>query len=230
MKFNAIIRNILLLLMAFCVLSISTITGGCKKSSPNKTPVKTPAPAAKPTTEKSTVQTPPAPKPSVEPPPAQNPVVSKSLVEIISRRDGWNPILANFYGKKMPDFTVQDINGKQIKLSDYRGKNVMVVFWATWCVPCMQEVPHLKALREIIDSNSLAILAISNEPQKLVKSVAESKNMNYTVISCQDQLPEPFGGIRGFPTSFFIRPNGILKLVVEGQSNLGEMKSIILAE
>jgi peroxiredoxin len=211
MKLNAIVRNLLLLIMIFCILSISAITGGCKKSSPDKKPVSAPNSV----TQKN---------------PAKNPAVSKSLDEILSRRNGWNPILKDFYGKKMPDFTVQDINGKPVKLSDYRGKNVMVVFWATWCLPCMQEVPHLKALREIMDSNSLAILAISNEPQPLIKSTAESKNMNYTVISCQDQLPEPFSGIRGFPTSFFIRPDGTLKLVAEGQSNLGEMKSIILAQ
>jgi peroxiredoxin len=211
MKFNAVIRNLLLLIMVFCILSISAITGGCKKSSPNKTPASAPNSITKKTT-------------------AKNPAVSKSLDEIILRRNGWNPILTNFYGKKMPDFKVQDINGKQIKLSDYRGRNILVVFWATWCVPCMQEVPHLKALREIMDSNSLAILAISNEPQQLVKSAAESKNMNYTVISCQDPLPEPFSGIKGIPTAFFIRPNGTLKLVTEGQSNLGEMKSIILAQ
>jgi peroxiredoxin len=195
------------LVLIFC-LSACIALVGCKKSSPAKTPAdKTAAPAA-----------------------AKNPAVSKALEEIIARRNSWNPILANFYGKEMPDFKVEDINGKAHNLKDYRGKNVMVVMWATWCLPCMEEVPHLIALREIIPADKLAILAISNEPVDTVKAMAQSRNINYTVISNQSSLPEPFSIVRGIPTAFFIRPDGTLKLVVEGGSQLGEMKAIILAE
>ena len=130
----------------------------------------------------------------------------------------------------MPDFEVTDITGKTHRLSAYRGKNVMVVFWATWCVPCMQEVPVLKALREITPPDKLVILAISNEPEGLVKATAENKNMNYTVISYQGKLPLPFSNVSGIPTTFFIQPDGTLKIVVEGASQLGDMKGIILAE
>lgn len=187
----------------FC-LFVSVAIIGCRKSSPTKTSNSGQGSA----TDK----------------------VSKALDEIISRRSGWDPILMDFYGKKMPDFNVKDISGKTHSLADYRGKNVLVVLWATWCLPCLQEIPHLISLREIMPADKLAILAISSEPVEVVKATAQSRNINYTVISHQSVLPEPFSSIKGYPTSFFIKPDGMLKLAVEGGSHLGEMKSIILAE
>jgi thiol-disulfide isomerase/thioredoxin len=218
------IKKMFLLLMVFCMAS-SVGLNGCRKKSPPvpaSTTVKEnkPPSVSKPSTESAAV-----PKP-----PAQNPVISKSLEEIILQRNSWNPILAEFYGKQMPDFEVTDITGKTHKLSAYRGKNVVVVLWATWCVPCMAEVPNLVALRDIMSEDKLAILAISNEPADVVKSIAEKRNMTYTVISYQGQLPGPFSNIRGIPTAFFIRPDGTLKLVIEGGAHLSEMKSIILAQ
>jgi peroxiredoxin len=204
------------LVLVFCLAACISLVG-CKKSSPTKAPAdkqSSPSPA-----DKTTV-----------PAMAKNPAVSKALEEIIARRNSWNPILANFYGKEMPDFKVEDINGKTHSLKDYRGKNVMVIMWATWCQPCLQEIPHLIALREIIPADKLAILAISNEPANTVKATAQSEGINYTVISHRGSLPEPFNIVRGIPTTFFIRPDGTLKLVVEGGSQLGEMKAIILAE
>ncbi|MBU2596540.1 MAG: TlpA family protein disulfide reductase, partial [Planctomycetes bacterium] len=120
--------------------------------------------------------------------------------------------------------------GKTHNLSDYKGKDVLVVLWATWCQPCILEIPHLTALRDIMGEDKLSILAISNEPAELVKAMAKKKDINYTVVSYQGVLPEPFNRIRGIPSAFFIRPDGTLKLVVEGGAHLGEMKSIILAE
>jgi thiol-disulfide isomerase/thioredoxin len=210
MILSSLIRKISFLVLVFC-LSACIVTNGCRKSNPAKAPAgRQPSSAAKDSTK--------------------NLSVSKSLSEIISRGSGWSPILASFYGKEMPDFNVKDITGKTYSLGDYRGKDVLVIMWATWCRPCLQEIPHLKALREIMPADKLAILAISSEPVKTVKATAESEDISYTVISYQGVLPEPFSSIRGYPSAFFIRPDGTLKLVAEGMMHLGEMKSIILAE
>ncbi len=216
MKLNSLIRKVSLLGLVFCLPACVEING-CRKSSPRKAPASeqsSPAAASKSAAKVST----------------KNLSVSKALEEIISRRRGWNPILTNFYGKEMPDFKVKDITGKTHNLKDYRGKNVLVVLWATWCLPCLEEIPHLIALREIMPADKLAILAISSEPVKVIKAAAENENINYTAISHQGILPEPFSSIRGYPTSFFIKPDGTLKLVAEGTTRLGETKSIILAE
>ncbi len=199
-------------------LIICAAVNGCKKSNPANSPANEQIP--KKETKESAINT----------PSAKNPPVSKAIGDIIANRTTWNPILSNFYGREMPDFTVKDINGKVHNLKDYRGRNVMVVMWATWCVPCMQEIPVLKALREIMPADKLAVLAISSEPSDTVKQTAESEGLNYTVISYRDALPQPFSNIRGIPTTFFFRPDGTLKLVVEGGSQLGEMKAIILAD
>jgi thiol-disulfide isomerase/thioredoxin len=216
MILSSLIKKISFLVLVFCLLTCVVISG-CRKSRPRKAPASgqfSPAGAGKSAAEVST----------------KNLSVSKSLREIISRGSGWSPILGSFYGKELPDFKVGDITGKTQSLSDYRGKNVLVVMWATWCQPCLQEIPHLKALREIMPADKLAILAISSEPAGVIKAMAESENINYTVISYQGILPEPFSSIRGYPTIFFIKPDGTLKLVAEGMTRLGETKSIILAE
>jgi peroxiredoxin len=154
----------------------------------------------------------------------------RELGDVISKRKSWNPILMGFYGKAMPDFKVTDITGKEHSLSDYRGKNVMIVLWATWCRPCIEEIPHIMALREIMPADKLAIIAISNESAYVVKEMADDKKMNYTVVSHRGVLPEPFSSVKAIPSIFFIKPDGTLKVVVEGSTSLGEFKSIILAE
>jgi len=210
MVLSSLIRKISFGFLIFFLLTF-VIFAGCRKSSPEKS--------------SESAQSPPPRRVS-----AANLSVSKELEDIISRRGSWEPILMNFYGKEMPNFKVKDITGKTHNLSDYRGKNVLVVMWATWCQPCVQEIPHLKALREIMPPDKLAILAISNEPADVVKAMAEKENINYTVISHQGSLPEPFSSIRGYPSGFFVKPDGTLKLVSEGTMRLGETKSIILAE
>ncbi len=215
MPLNNTVKKISVLMLVFCFAFVLAITG-CRKSNPS-TP-ETPTPEA------------PTPDSTIQKAPAEAPAISNSLGKIIANRSTWNPILANFYGKEMPDFAVTDINGKTHSLAGSRGKNVLVVLWATWCQPCLMEIPHLIALRNIMGEEKLVILAISNEPAEVVKAMAKNKNINYTVVSHQGVLPAPFSSIKGIPSAFFIRPDGTLKLVSEGGAHLGEMKSIILAE
>lgn len=211
MALNAVIRKASFLTLVIYILTVVVLTG-CRKSSPDKSSSSGNSPAAGTVSGSGTSEP------------------SKAVAEIISRRRGWNPILTNYYGKEMSDFKVKDINGQAHSLSACRGKNVLVVIWATWCLPCVQEVPHLMALREIMPEDKLAILAISNESIDVVRAMAEKKNMSYTVISHRDILPAPFSSTRSVPSCFFIRPDGTLKLATEGSLYLGDLKSIILAE
>jgi peroxiredoxin len=129
----------------------------------------------------------------------------------------WDKAFTSYFGKEAPDFTVEDIEGKTHKLSDYRGRNVMVVFWATWCPACNLEIPHLIELRKTLADDKLGILAISNEQPERLKNFAESKGINYTVASLEGKmLPEPFASVKLIPTTFFIGPDGKIKLAAVG--------------
>lgn len=160
-----------------------------------------------------------------------------SLKDVVKAARGWGPILTSWYGQTSPDFTLTDIYGKQHKLSDYRGRNVMIILWATWCGPCLMEIPHLIELRKTVGEDKLAMLAISYitttppNTTKMVKSLVERQKINYTVFSVDiDDMPTPYSQIKGIPCSFFIDPEGKIKLVTEGLLTLGATRAIIQAE
>lgn len=158
------------------------------------------------------------------------PDMSTSLKSIISAARTWGLGYKSWYGKEAPDFVLNDLQGKEHKLSGYRGKDVLLIFWATWCGPCQREVPHLKELRNSISEDKLAMLAISNEDPSLIKKFAESQKINYTVLLARKSLPEPYKAVNSIPSSFFIDKEGKVKLGTLGLISLEEIKSILQAE
>jgi len=160
-----------------------------------------------------------------------------SLEQIIKAAKTWGPSFKPWYGKPAPDFNLTDTNGKKHKLSDYRGKNILLVFWATWCGPCLREIPDLIELRNTVSRDELAILAISNENSSVVKNFVAKSKMNYTVLIDPGVLrkeslglPAPYNTIRAIPSSFFIDSGGKIKLGSTGLVSLDEIKAIFEAE
>ncbi|MGD2094986.1 MAG: TlpA disulfide reductase family protein [Phycisphaerales bacterium] len=175
-------------------------------------------PATKPTSESAKMDT----KSAVE---------SKvKLSDVIKAARTWRPAFKSWQGEGAPDFTLTDIAGKEHKLSDYKGKDILLVFWATWCGPCRVEVPHLIELRKAIDPDKLAMLAISNEQAGLVKSFVEQAKINYTVLLDRGNLPGPYNGVNAIPSSFFIDSKGKIKLATSGLISLEEIKAILKAK
>jgi peroxiredoxin len=161
---------------------------------------------------------------------SSNPIKIEDIINYKGFRS-WEPAFKSWYGRVAGDFSLPDINGKQHKLSDYRGKDVIIIFWATWCMPCIQEIPHLIALRNLIGEDKLAILAISNENPALLKRFVNRNKINYTVLANQrSYLPAPFRQVLGIPTSFFVNKEGKIKLATQGTLYLGDIKVILQAE
>ncbi len=155
----------------------------------------------------------------------------RGLEDIVKSRKTWDVAFTSSFGKNAPDFTVTDIEGRTRKLSDYHGRDVLVVFWATWCPACNLEIPHLIELRNMLAQERLAILAISNEAPEVLKRFAAAKNIDYAVAFLgSSTLPEPFANITSIPTTFFIDHNGRIKLAAEGLISLEDAQAIILAE
>jgi peroxiredoxin len=153
-----------------------------------------------------------------------------SLETIINSRTTWDVAFPSWKGQSAADFTVKDIDGQTHNLSDYRGKNLLVVFWATWCPACKAEIPHLIELRKMYSEDELGILAISNEAPDDLKKFATDNGINYTVARLGSALPEPFSKVTSIPTTFFIGKNGTIKLTTLGLVPLEESKAIIEAE
>ncbi|MHC4647164.1 MAG: peroxiredoxin family protein [Planctomycetota bacterium] len=236
--------HILVGLSVAFLLVIGLFLAGCEKKSGGPTVAesanKTPAVAvvAQPdasgqTPNEPVTQNPEAPvetKGPNNPPEKQvEPVVSNvpRLIDVVRSARTWQPAYMNWYGRTAPDFTLTDTTGKEHKLSDYQGKNVMLVFWATWCGPCKLEVPHLLELRKTNSEESLAILAISRENPALVKSFAVGWKLNYTVLHDAGRLPSPYSTVASIPSSFFIDPDGKIKLATAGLLRLNDMKAIL---
>jgi len=115
-----------------------------------------------------------------------------------------------------PEFTLADLHGDNVSLADFRGKVVILDFWATWCPPCKQEIPDFINLQSKYASKGLQVVGIAlDEPDK-VKSFARENGMNYPVLLGNDQIAALYGGIDGIPTSFIIDRKGDIVTRFEG--------------
>jgi thiol-disulfide isomerase/thioredoxin len=108
-----------------------------------------------------------------------------------------------------PAFSLTDITGKQVKLSDYRGKVVMLDFWATWCGPCRIEIPGFIEMQKRYASQGFTIIGISmDDSASPVVDFYKQFQMNYPVAMGNDRLGELYGGMPGLPTTFMIGRDG----------------------
>ncbi len=153
-----------------------------------------------------------------------------TLETIVKYARTWGPTLTQWYGKQTPDLTFSDLDGKTHKLSEYAGKDVLVLFWGTWCPPCRAEIPDLIELRKQKSSEELAIIAISEENRNLLKRFAATNKLNYTVASLTAAPAMPFSDVRALPTSFYIDKQRNLKFAAEGAVSMAEIIAIFKAE
>lgn len=120
-----------------------------------------------------------------------------------------------------PDFSVTDLSGQTLQLSRYRGKVVLLNFWATWCAPCRSEIPRFVDLQNRYDREGLQIVGISlDEEPKLVHTFYRQSKMNYPVAIGDAKLAEQYGGILGLPVSFLIGRDGRIYAKHVGEADI----------
>lgn len=116
--------------------------------------------------------------------------------------------------KQAPEFTLLDINGNKVNLSDFKGKVVILDFWATWCPPCIAEIPHFIELYDEYKNRGLEVIGVSVDwnAQRVVPPFAEEKGINYILLLGDDEVTDLYGGIISIPTTFILdREGGIRK-------------------
>ena len=124
------------------------------------------------------------------------------------------PVQGFNVGDPAPDFRLQNLAGEEISLSDFRGKPVLINFWATWCGPCRDEMPFIQGVFEDKEwsDQGLVILAVNlGEPPAKVEEFMEEYGLTFPVLLDARQDAAKAYNVRGIPATFFIDKNGIIK-------------------
>ncbi len=129
-------------------------------------------------------------------------------------------------GKPAPDFTLKNLDGEEVSLSDYRGKIVLVNFWATWCGYCDMEMPDLQKLDD--ENEDLVVLAVDvMEDKNTVEKYIKDGGYTFDVVLDEDGNISQTYLVSGYPTSYFIDPEGILLGGVPGMMTYEQMNQVL---
>jgi cytochrome c biogenesis protein CcmG/thiol:disulfide interchange protein DsbE len=127
--------------------------------------------------------------------------------------------------KSAPDFNRPDLTGKPIHLNAYRGKLVLLNFWATWCGPCLAEIPHFSAWQQKYASQGLQVLGISMDDDPApVQKVYRKYQLSYPVVMGDEHLGNLYGGVLGLPITYLIDPQGRILAQYQGEPDLSQLE------
>ncbi|MGA2688159.1 MAG: TlpA disulfide reductase family protein [Candidatus Korobacteraceae bacterium] len=142
-----------------------------------------------------------------------------------TRKHGAITLVGNVQGVPAPDFTLLALDGSSVKLSDFRGKAVLLNFWATWCPPCKVEMPWFEDLQKQYGKDGLVVLGVAmddSEPATIAKFASEL-GVNYQVLLGTDKVSDDYGDVQYLPTTFYIGRDGA---IVDKMTGLLDRKDI----
>jgi cytochrome c biogenesis protein CcmG, thiol:disulfide interchange protein DsbE len=125
-----------------------------------------------------------------------------------------------------PDFSRTDLNQGQVSLRAYRGKVVLLNFWATWCSPCLIEVPHFVVWQQAYGKRGLQVIGVSmDDDAQLARAAYHRYRLNYPVVMGDEKLGEIYGGIFGLPVTFLIDRRGRIRFTHKSGARLSQIRS-----
>ena len=128
-----------------------------------------------------------------------------------------------------PEFALKDADGKEYKLSDYKGKVVLLNFWATWCGPCKIEMPWFVDFQRKYKDQGFTVLAVSldDEGWDIVRPFVDDLKLNFPVLLGNDVMADEFGGVVALPTTFMIDKEGKIYKMHQGLVSKGDYEEDI---
>ena len=120
--------------------------------------------------------------------------------------------------KTAPEFSLKDSNGQTVHLADYKGKVVLLDFWATWCGPCKVEIPWFIEFEQQFKDRGFAVLGVSMDEDgwAVIKPYVRDRKMNYRILLGDDKVSTSYGGLDALPTTLLIDREGNIASVHEG--------------
>ena len=139
--------------------------------------------------------------------------------------------LPDLRGKRAPEFNLRTVDGKKVSLSDYKGKAVLINFWATWCAPCKIEMPWLVALRSQYAPQGFEILGVNEDdagtPRAKLAKFGQEQGLNYPLLVGDDAMSRKYGGVEFLPTSYFVGRDGKIIAETAGLVSKSEVEASI---
>jgi len=128
-----------------------------------------------------------------------------------------------------PEWQLSDVDGKPVKLSDFKGKVVILDFWATWCPPCRAEIPGFVAIQKKYADKGFTVIGVSLDKQgpSVVKPFMRELGMNYPVVMGNPKIAGDYGFITAIPTTFVIDRRGDVVTAYEGFRDQATFESLI---
>lgn len=147
----------------------------------------------------------------------------------LAHRSGHGPSALITQNSPAPDFTLQSLEDKTVRLSDFRGKPVVLNFWATWCGPCKIEMPWFVDFQKQYGPAGVQFLGVAMDDAS-TKDIAEftkSMNVNYPILIGKESVGDAYGGVQFLPETFYIDRNGNVVDKAFGLKGRGEIEDDI---
>jgi peroxiredoxin len=147
-----------------------------------------------------------------------------SLLMGVARADPVTPAVS------APSWELKDVDGKSVSSAQFKGKVVVLDFWATWCPPCRSEIPGYEKLQEKYKDQGLVIIgaSVDQDGPAVVKKFMADFHVNYQIVMADDTLVQSFGGFDGIPTTFIIDRSGKIRDKKTGAMETAAYEKILL--